>query len=802
MTTLLHDLKHSSRQLLRNPMFTLTAVLTLAVGMGVNAVAFSLVNGVLFKGSAASAAENVGRIATSPLDDAERYASLPEFERFRAALTGVAVTAAEGRSTVAWQHDGTSETAWALFVSPDYFSMMEPQLRFGSLRVQPRGADGPVVLIGERFWRERLKSPSLTNLTLRFNNVDVAVSGVMAESFTSPAGLYSPDVWLPLDDLQTFGTARVLQQRDTRWLFVMARPDAEVAVPTIQGHLDTAVAGMAREWPDTHKGHPVSYFAIGHADGERASVTVGAMLGMAIIGVVLLLACFNVANLLLARAVERERDLGIRTALGAKPARLVRLVITEGFLIAAGAGILALVLAAWTQVLLGTFAIPIEQPQHIDLSPDRNVVLFIALLIVIAGVLPGLWPALSAARVNVRDVLGSQGANSVGARPAPLRRWLAGAQVAGSTMFLAVAGLFVQSYAHVLDADPGFDREHLVLAQVDPSQQGFTRDRAQQYVAALSDRVRALPGVADVAVAQRAPFFIGYDTRLAVWPATGSCDGNCPRVPGYPVSAGYFRTMSIAMLDGREFEPGGANNEIVVNEEFARTQWPDGRALGRVVRIGDDGKPMTVVGVTATTSTRSLDRERPAMFLPIAPIDFDRAVTVIARTTTDPMLLVRPIAGAASALNPDLPMLSLKTMEQQMAVQMWPFRTMSWMFGICGALALLLATVGLAAITIHSVSRRVREFGVRLSVGATPRDLLRDVLGSSVRLLIPGVIVGVVLAAAGARLAQFMFVGVNVLNPMTYLAVAILQVAIVLVASMAPALRASRVDPLVALRAE
>jgi len=802
MHALLQDLRQSARQLARKPVFTLTAVLTLAIGMGVNTVAFSAVNGVLFKGSAASGVDGVGRIATSPVDDQERYASLPEFERFAAALKGSADLAAEGRSTIAWQHDGVSDTAWVLFVSSDYFTMVRPKLRAGLLRVNPRGAEPPVVLIGERFWRNKLRSPSLAGLTLRLNNVDVSVAGVMAEAFTGPAGIYSPDIWLPLEDLPAFSASPLLQRRDTRWLFVMARPHAGTNAATMQGHLDTAVMEMRREWPDTHKGHPASYFPLGVLDGERGGIATAAAIGMGIIGLVLLLACFNVTNLLLALAVERERDMGIRSALGARPARLMRLVVVEGLVIATLSGVVALMLAWWTQALLGTFAIPIEQPQHLDLAPDRNVVLFVAALIVIAGALPGVWPALSAARANLLQVLGSQGANAVAARPAPLRRWLVGAQVAGSTMFLAVAGLFVQSYANVLDVDPGFDRAHLALAQVEPSQHGFDRAQSEQYVRSLGDRVRALPGVAHTALAQRVPFFTGYDTLVAVWPDNQSCTGDaCPKWPAYPVSAGYFAAMGIALAEGREFNDGAAG-EMIVNGEFARAQWPDGRALGRVVRVGTAGSPMTVVGVTRMTRTRGLDRERPAFFVPLAAEHYDSAVTIIARTSGDPAHALRPIAEAASALHADVPLLTLKTMEQQLAVQMWPFRTLSWIFTICGALALVLSTVGLTGIVIHSVSRRVREFGVRMSMGATPRDLLREVLHSSVRMLVPGLAAGLFLAAGAARLAQSMFVGVNVLNPVTYVMVALLQATIILLACVAPALRASRVDPLIALRSE
>ena len=803
MNTLLQDVTHSSRQLLRKPIFTATAVLTLAIGMGVNAVAFSVVNGLLFKGSATSGAEGVFRIATSPLDDDERYASIPEFERFSDAVKGAAIVAVEGRSTIAWRHDGRTETAWVLFVSSEYFSMVRPQVRAGQVHVQRRGADAPVAMIGERFWREKLDSRSLAGLTLRLNNVDVGVAGVMAESFTGPAGIYSPDIWLPLEDVTAFSTAATLQRRDTRWLFLMAVPKAGISSAQMQSHLDSAVAGMARDWPDTHQGHPAGYWPVGAVNGERRGVATAGAIGMGIIGLVLLLACFNVANLLLARAVERERDMGIRTALGATPSRLMRLVVTEGFLIAALSGGVALLLAWWTQSFMITFAIPIEQPQHIDLTPDRHVVFFIGALILIAGVLPGLWPALSAARVNVLQVLGSQGANTVGGRPAPLRRWLAGAQVAGSTIFLAIAALFVQSYANILEVDLGFARDRIVLAEFQPAQHGYDVDASQRYVDAVAARVRALPGVSDVAIADRAPFFIGYDRMTAAWPEAGTCEGDgCAQYPTYAVSPGYFGTMGITLTEGREFEAGRSAAEVIVNDAFAHGRWPDRPALGQLLRLGPNGASVTVVGITAKTRTRGLDRERPSLFIPLGREHYEGALTIVARTAADPIAVVRPLTEAAGAVDPNVALITVKTMAQRMAVQMWPFRTLSLTFLICGGLALVLATVGLAGIVIHSVSRRVREFGVRMSVGATPRDLVRDVLSGSLWMLVPGLVTGLVLAAAAARLVQFIFVGVNVLNPLTYVAVAVLQSVIVVLACLGPALRASRVDPLIALRSE
>jgi len=802
MVNILQDIRHSLRQLRRRPIFTATAVLTLAIGMGVNAVAFGVVNGLLFKGYALSGIPGIGRILTTPGGDESGYASIPEYERFSDATKGVLDIAAEGRSSLAWKHDGATDTAWVLYISRQYFSLIEPPVIAGRLQVQREGGTTSVV-IGERFWREKLDSRSLAGLTLRLNDTDVAVAGVIAESFTGPAGIYSPEVWLPLEDLALFGAQPLMRQRDTRWLFVMGRVRDGATPAQVHGLVQTTAAQMVRDWPETHKDRGANFRMFDGDNSEVRGVTYGAAIGMGIIGLVLLLACFNVANLLLARAVERERDMGIRAALGARPARLMRLVVTEGFLIAIMSGGLALVMAWWTQSLVTSFAIPIEQPQHIDMTPDARVALFIGALILIAGVLPGLWPAITAARIDVLRVLGSQGANNVGARPSRMRQWLVGAQIAGSTMFLAVAGLFMQSYSVLTTFDVGLARDRLVLADFSPASNGYDIDRSRQYVEQLAARVRALPGVESVAIVNRAPFFIGFDERTTVWPPNTTCNGttDCKAYPTYGVSPGYFGTMGIGIFEGREFGPDAAA-EVVINGSMARALWPNRAALGQTLRIGQDGERVTVIGVTGPTRTRGLDREVPVLFVPLGTADYDGPLTLVARTAGPPVTLVRSIEDAAHAVDPNVSMFAVKTMEQRMGVQLWPFRTLTWLFSICGSLALILATVGLAGVVIHAVSRRVREFGVRLSIGATPRDLMRDVLVSSTRMLIPGVTIGLLLAAGVAQLVRFMFIGVNVLNPATYLIVAVIQVAIVVIACIGPAIRASRVDPLTALRSE
>jgi len=414
--------------------------------------------------------------------------------------------------------------------------------------------------------------------------------------------------------------------------------------------------------------------------------------------------------------------------------------------------------------------------------------------------------------VDVLRVLGSQGANAAGGRPSRMRRWLVGAQIAGSTVFLAIAALFVQSYGYLSGSSYGFDHDRLVVAQFDPASAGYGPERAELFARALLARVRALPGVGDAALADSAPFFIGYGRQMAVSPAGQRCEsgGNdgCARYTTFAVGPGYFRTLGVTLLSGREFAEA-APAEVILNEPLARLLWPDGSALGRTLHIGEGDRTttVTVAGVTAPAHTRGLDRTQPTLYVPLhhRPIGgsaFERGLSVVARTAGEPALLVRPMRDAAQALGSDLALESVKTMRERMAVQLWPFRTVSWLFSICGTLALVLATSGLAGVVMHAVQRRRREFGVRMSIGATPRDLAADVLRGSAGLLLPGLAAGLLLAAAGARLMRVALIGVNPLDPSIYAAVALIECAVVIAASLGPALRAARVDPLVGLRSD
>ena len=810
MDTLRHDLRLAWRQLLARPAFAAAAILTLAIGMGVNAVAFSIVNALLLKRLAAHDVPGVGRILLPGGVDDEGNASLIELERIAAATRGALTVAGEARLSVAWHHDNVTEPAWVLFVSDQYFSMVDAPVIAGRLAVEPAAGGAPAVVIGERFWRERLQSQPIAGLTLRLNNVDVSVSGVLPTTFRGPSGLYAPEVWLPLADRSLFGLQAAFEPRDARLLFLMARLAPGVSAPEVQARLDAAAADMAREWPETHRGRTALFRSFGDGNAELRAIQPVAAVVMGIIGLVLLLACFNVASMLLARGVDREREIGIRTALGARPARLTRMMMTEGLLLATAAGGLTVAVASWAQTLVGAFAMPVPSPQHLDLSPDRTIVVFIAALVLIAGVVPGLWPAIASTRVNVSRTLAAQGGSLVSGRPSKLGRRLVTAQIAGSTAFLSVAALAVQLYASAAAFDLGFERERLVVAGVEPFLQGYDRARADVYVAACSSARAACPASST----PRSP--IAFPSTSATrarrrWRRPTATVASRParkwrRSRSATVCSARCRARFAPAASSVRDRPDSRSHRqrdvcppVVAERRRARRHAEAGTGVDPAPRHRHRRRhPAAARDGRAAQPDQN---DRPTLFVPLAASDERTGFTIVARTAGPAASIVQPMLDIAGQVDRNIPVLYIQTMAQRMEVPLWPFKTLRGLFAVCGLLALVLATVGLAGVVSHAVSRRIREFGVRVAIGAAPRDLVIDVIRSGAAMLVPGLIIGLTLAVTGAKLGTLLFSDLDPWNLPVYLVVAAVQSTVVVLACLAPALRAARVDPMTALRA-
>lgn len=770
--------------------------------MGLNALVFTAINALLLKGNAMSDVDGAAWIVTTTPQGGIDESSLEELSRVAAATHGVMDVAAFGRLPLAWRRGAASDPVWAQLVSADYFRLVGVATIAGRLPVF-RTTGPPEIAVAERFWRQQLAAAPIGDVRLTLNGVEHAAVGVIPEHFRGPSGTFAPEIWTPLERWRELGLPETLGAADHRWLGIAGRISAGVSVAEVQTRVAAAAAHLASERPGTHAGRGARVMLIRDGHPDLRTVASIAAVAMAGTGLVLLLACFNLAGLLIARGVERQKEMGIRAAIGAGTRRLLRQLVIEGLVLSAASGIVTLVIAAWGQSLLSAFALPAPIPQRIDLSLDATTVAFVFALVLVAGVLPGLVPALHAARVDLVRALAARGGGS--SRPSRARRALILTQVAGSAALLTGAALFVQSAARLADADPGFERTQAIVMALEPSLQGYDSTRARLLTDRIADRVRAEPGIVDVTVADRIPFYIGYPRLTPVARAPGQCVGAaCPSLTTYAVGAGFFRTLGIPLLAGRELDRSTPPASVIVSETFARTWWPDASALDHVLYLGKESLPHLVIGVARDTRHRSLTdaTPTPVLYVPLAAADFTGAVTLVARTDRAPGSLVKPAADAARSVDPGVPLQSVATMAERLRLPQWPAQTAMTFFAVCGGLALLLATIGLFAVVSHIVSQRTREFGVRLALGATRTMLLREVILSGARLVVPGTAAGLLIAVGASYWAAATLRGADVATPAICLAVALLQIGIALAACLVPARRAARVDPLISLRAE
>lgn len=536
---------------------------------------------------------------------------------------------------------------------------------------------------------------------------------------------------------------------------------------------------------------------------ERRALAVIAAMAMAMIGIVLLIALFNLVGLLLARAVDREREMALRGALGASRGRLTQQLVTESLVIAALGGGLALIVAQWSNDLLATFAPEAPIPQRIDVTPDWTVAAFAALLTVLCGVGAGLLPARRATTLAIATAMAPPTVIG-GGRSGRLRAAIVSMQIAGATLLLALAALLVRS-ALLNSAVPlGFGSERAIVLEIDPASHGYTAAAAQQLVSHTVATFRETPGVTSATVMDRVPFYVGFPRHVDV-----SVDGRwcaveqCPTAATYRVGPAYFQTMGMAIRRGREFDGSSSDAQsVVISETMARSFWPATDPVGQWITLGTDARRMQVLGVAADTVHRIVsERLEPYVYLPFESADYGNAVAIVLRTAGDPEPLLRTVSDGIRAIDPALPIVQLRTMQQRIAgrEQSGTLIVVRF-FSICGALALFLSIVGLTGAVAYSVGQRVREFGIRAAVGASPGDQVGLVLRNALGMAVPGIAIGLFGTLLLSWLIASRVRAVDFDSPLSYAMVALLQLTIAVTAAAIPARRAARADPLAALR--
>jgi predicted permease len=825
---MLSDVRYAVRWLRRSPGFAAVAVLSLGLGIGVNTAMFSLVDAILLRPLPVEDPGTLVDVFTSSVDG-DRYAtsSYPDFLDLKAQNTVFSDMLGYTPMFAPLNLGDRARLVMGHVVTSNHFDLLGVRPFLGRmLRASDddAGADR-VVVISHATWRRDFGSDaSIVGRPLRLRGLDYSIVGVAPASFSGVVPLLAPELWLPaahVEEVEPAGinsnvpspTGRTrLERRGSRWLFVKGR--LKPGVTAAQAHANVSVIGaqLAAAYPVTNKDSHVSAFPTSEVrllvPQASGPLSMGAAAVMSVVGLVLLIACANVAGMLLARASSRRREMSIRLAIGAGRRQLIRQMLVEGVVLGlCGAAVAAALAWVFTRAI-AAIQLPIPGSIGLDLRVDARVLGFAVIVATLAGLLASLTPALKAASPRLAgDLRGEAPVARVGLRRWSLREALVTVQLALTAVLLVVAGLLLRTLSTAQSADVGFRTDGLALVSIDSGMVRYDRDRGQQFFAEALTRVQRMPGVEAAAiVSPRLPFDINFSQmsiRIDGKTYQSSTAGEV--ISNVAVSPDYFSTLGIPMLEGRGFtttDRQGAPWVAVVNETMARRFWPDGSAIGRTFTLAYNDRQYTVVGVVGNHKVHSVG-ERPTPYLHFAaaqqPAGYN---TIVARTRGDAAQLLSAMQRELLAMEPGLVFIRHETMEASMATSLLPERVSAILAGGFGGLGTLLAAIGLYGVIAYSVARRTREIGIRVAIGAEPAQVLAMVMRQGLTLALAGAVVGALLAALAARLLSGVIYGVSAADPVAWIAAFGALLLAAALANFIPARRAMRVDPVTALRVD
>ena len=803
MDALRRDLALAVRILRRRPGFTALAVSVLALAIGANSAIFSVFEGVLLR---APAFEDPGRLvfvweARPARNQIRNVVASYNYARWRERATSFIGIAAFTHSRVNLTGGGDPEQLDAARATGNLFAVLgvRPFLGRALADEDSRPQAAPVVVLSEGFWRRRFAAdPGIVGRSLVLDGRPTTVVGVMPQSFQLPAGKAA---WLPITLDQ--------ELRDSwrgRWLTVVARLGPETTLAQARDEMARLHEDLARELPAYNTGWTTNVFSL-PADLVR-DVRPALTVLMGAVSLLLLVACANVANLLLARALSREREVAIRSALGASPGRLVRQLLAESLLLGVLGGVAGLLLGAWLlQGLLALLPAEVRLVAHVGLNPA--VLAFTAAVSLASAILFGLVPALQQARPSLVPAL-KEGGQTRGASPARrrLKAALVVSEIALSLVLTAGTGLLLRSFWRLANVDPGFRPQGVLTVPVGlPDRTYPTAERQAAFIREAVARASRLPGVESVAAMSATPLGGGGSaTRFRVLDRPVPPRGEEPSTNVRIVTPGLFRTLAIPLLAGRDFDErdvAGRPAVVVVSRGLAREFWPDKNPLGQRVSLSWDGwTEAEVVGVVGNVRFNTLDRDMPrVMYWPQAQLA-NAFMALLVRTSGPPLSLVPAVRQELAALDRDLPPGRFRTLDEVAAGSLDQPRFLLRLLAAFALVALALAAVGVYGVMSYTVGERIPEVGVRLAIGASPADIVRLILGEGLALGAAGIALGLVLTAAGAGALGTLLYEVPPRDPVSLAAVAALLLLATLAAAWLPARRAARTDPLKALRAE
>jgi len=817
---MIKDLRYSARMLLKNPGVTLVAVITLALGIGANTAIFSGVSAFLFRPLPVPAGDELIRPMEMSEDRglADEF-SYPDFLDYRAQSTLFAGLAAECMIPAAIDSENQTNVSWGQAVSANYFDVVgvKPILGRGFYADEDKttGAN-PVLVLSHSFWQRRFGAdPNIVGKTVRVNDRPYQVIGVGPDGFVGTKFALALDFWTPMSMVEEIDRSpKLLAARGSHWMNAIGRLNPGVTLGQASAEM-TAIAGRLNEtYPDSRaKGTTAK--VVTETEGRFGEISgvfrSGGAIAMAIVGLILLIACANVANLMLARAAARRKEIGIRLALGASRSRLIRQLLTESLLLAILGGGLGLLLAVWITKLMEGFVPILEYTIVKDIfALDARALWFTLIVSLATGVVFGLAPAWQSSNPDVVPVL--KGAPETAGRRRfrrlGLRNGLVVAQVALSLMVLVCGGLFIKSFRKAQTMDPGFNNSNGLIVSLNPQLIGYDDDQARNFYRQLAERTRSVPGVAAAGFARLLPLGDSSNSNGPILKEGEILQrGSAGRVIMVNVvDAGYFQAMQIPFVEGRAFDDRDqlkTQRVIIINQKMAESVWPGESAVGKRITIGTDNHDAyEVVGVVKTGMYRALAEDpKPFLYYPLAQRR-PGSMSLVIRSSVDPRSLVGAIRNEVQTLDRRVPISAVKTMSEHMTYALWApnmAATFSLAFGV---VAVLLSAVGLYSVMAYVVSQRTREVGIRMALGANRSHVLKMITKQGMWLAGVGVVIGLLLALALVRVMSSLLIGVNGYDVGIFLLVPLLLVGVALLACFLPARRATKVNPLIALRYE
>ncbi len=825
MDDLFQDLRYGVRGLLKSPGFTAVAILTVALGIGVNSTIFSLVNAVLMKPLPVERPQELvdvfGHSATSSSHDSNSY---PNFLDYKARTETLSGMFAYSNFFANLSVRGSSELVVGEIVSEDYFRVLGIGTALGRSflpeEFRAPGA-GPVAILSHGFWQSRFGGdPEILGRTVRMNGIVYQVVGVAPPGFGGMFPAVTSQMWIPLsmvEEVEPMGSQRTsgtstgdtrLERRGAHFLWVRGRMKPGVELEAVRSELQGIAARLSAEYPETNELERVTVLRTSdvaiNPDFDRTLASAGLVL-MGAVGLVLLVACANLANMLLARATARRRELALRMALGAGRGRLIRQMLTESLVLALAGGVVAFLAAFWLTEVLAGFQPPLPIDLGLDLGPDWRVVGFTLLAAGLTGILFGTVPAFRASRTELVPALKASGeAGGGGRRRIEIRDALVVVQVAVSVVLLVAGSLMVRSLGAAGQVEYPYDVSRTAYLGLAMEMNGYEAQEAGAFFSSGKIRLERVPEVERVGLTSRIPLSLnnnGFGVFIDGHQASGS--DRPYALNGARVDEGYFEALGLRILEGRGIRPDDREESrrvAVVTRTMALRYWPEEGALGREFRLQWGGEPYRIVGVVEDYRVDTPGEDpKPYLHLPL-PLQGIYA-NYIVRAATPAELLVPRLERELRILDPDLVFLDTGSLQELADVRLFPIRAGAWLMGIFGGLTLILASVGLYGVIGYSVSRRVREMGIRKALGAEEVSMMGMILRQGMSMVALGFLLGAGLAVLAAKaLSSVLYV-----SPMDLpsLAVALLALGTTaLLANLIPAARAARVDPAVALRAE